>query len=33
VWCGAESAAVVDADGTQRGCLTLAAILARGRPG
>ena len=33
VWSGAESAAVMDADGTRRGCLTLAAILARGRPG
>ena len=32
VWCGAESAAVMDADGTRRGCLTIAAILARGRP-
>jgi len=33
VWCGAESAAVMDADGTPRGYLTIAAILARGRPG
>jgi len=33
LWCGAESAAVMDADGTRRGRLTLAAILARGRPG
>jgi osmoprotectant transport system ATP-binding protein len=32
VWCGAESAAVIDADGTPRGYLTIAAILARGRP-
>jgi osmoprotectant transport system ATP-binding protein len=32
VWRGAESARVVDADGTPRGRLTLAAILARGRP-
>jgi len=32
VWCGAESAAVMDADGTPRGHLTIAAILARGRP-
>jgi len=32
VWCGAESAAVMDADGTPRGYLTIAAILARGRP-
>jgi osmoprotectant transport system ATP-binding protein len=32
LWCGAESAAVIDADGTPRGCLTIAAILARGRP-
>ena len=33
LWCGAESAAVMDADGTRRGRLTIAAILARGRPG
>jgi osmoprotectant transport system ATP-binding protein len=33
LWCGAESAAVMDADGTPRGYLTIAAILARGRPG
>ncbi len=33
MWCGAESAAVMDADGTRRGRLTIAAILARGRPG
>ena len=33
VWSGAESAAVMDADGTRRGRLTVAAILARGRPG
>ena len=33
VWSGAESATVMDADGTRRGRLTLAAILARGRPG
>ena len=32
VWCGAESAAVIDADGTPRGYLTIPAILARGRP-
>ena len=32
LWAGAESANVVDADGTPRGRLTLAAILARGRP-
>jgi osmoprotectant transport system ATP-binding protein len=32
VWSGAESAAVMDADGTRRGRLTLATILARGRP-
>jgi osmoprotectant transport system ATP-binding protein len=32
LWCGAESAAVMDADGTPRGYLTIAAILARGRP-
>ena len=32
LWSGAESARVVDADGTVRGRLTVAAILARGRP-
>jgi osmoprotectant transport system ATP-binding protein len=32
VWRGAESAPVVDADGTARGRLTVAAILAHGRP-
>jgi len=32
LWCGAESAAVIDADGTPHGYLTIAAILARGRP-
>jgi osmoprotectant transport system ATP-binding protein len=32
VWRGADSVRVVDADGTPRGRLTLAAILARGRP-
>jgi len=32
VWCGANSAAVVGADGTLRGHLTVASILARGRP-
>jgi osmoprotectant transport system ATP-binding protein len=32
VWSGAQSARVVDADGTTRGHLTLAAILAHGRP-
>jgi osmoprotectant transport system ATP-binding protein len=32
VWRGADSAAVIDADGTPRGCLTVAAILAHGRP-
>jgi len=32
VWSGADSARVVDADGTARGCLTVAAILAHGRP-
>jgi osmoprotectant transport system ATP-binding protein len=32
VWRGVESVRVVDADGTPRGHLTLAAILARGRP-
>ena len=31
VWQGAESATVVDADGTRRGCLTVASILAHGR--
>jgi len=33
VWRGAQSATVVDADGTRRGHLTVAAILARGRAG
>jgi osmoprotectant transport system ATP-binding protein len=32
LWCGADSALVVDADGTPRGQLTVAAILAHGRP-
>ena len=32
LWSGAESARVVEADGTVRGRLTVAAILARGRP-
>ncbi|HET7756016.1 MAG TPA: ABC transporter ATP-binding protein [Steroidobacteraceae bacterium] len=32
VWSGAGSATVLDADGTPRGHLTVAAILARGRP-
>jgi osmoprotectant transport system ATP-binding protein len=32
VWRGVESVRVVDADGTPRGRLTLASILARGRP-
>lgn len=32
LWRGVESVNVVDADGTPRGCLTVAAILARGRP-
>lgn len=32
VWSGADSARVVDADGTVRGRLTVAAILAHGRP-
>lgn len=32
VWKGADSAIVVDADGTPRGQLTVAAILAHGRP-
>ena len=33
VWRGAESATVVDADGTARGYITVATILAHGRPG
>jgi osmoprotectant transport system ATP-binding protein len=33
VWRGASSARVIDADGTARGGLTVAGILARGRPG
>jgi osmoprotectant transport system ATP-binding protein len=33
VWRGADCAPVVDADGTPRGRLTVAAILAHGRPG
>jgi osmoprotectant transport system ATP-binding protein len=33
LWRGSECATVVDADGTPRGRLTIAAILARGRPG
>ena len=32
LWSGADSARVVDADGTVRGRLTVSAILARGRP-
>ena len=32
LWSGADSARVVEADGTVRGRLTVAAILARGRP-
>ena len=32
LWSGADSALVVDADGSVRGCLTLAAIRAHGRP-
>jgi osmoprotectant transport system ATP-binding protein len=32
LWCGADSARVVDANGVVRGRLTVAAILARGRP-
>ena len=32
LWAGADSARVVEADGTVRGRLTVAAILARGRP-
>lgn len=32
LWCGAQSARVVDADGAVRGQLTVDAILARGRP-
>lgn len=33
LWRGSECATVVDADGTPRGRLTVAAIMARGRPG
>jgi osmoprotectant transport system ATP-binding protein len=33
VWHGAESATVINADGTPGGCLTVARILAHGRPG
>jgi len=32
LWCGAESVAVLDAEGRPRGRLTLDLILARGRP-
>jgi hypothetical protein len=32
VWSGADAARVVDADGTLRGRLTVADILARGAP-
>ncbi|HET9330315.1 MAG TPA: CBS domain-containing protein, partial [Steroidobacteraceae bacterium] len=32
LWCGAESVAVVDAEGRPRGRLTVDLILARGRP-
>ena len=32
LWCGADSAQVVDTDGTPRGALAMAAILAHGRP-
>jgi CBS domain containing-hemolysin-like protein len=32
LWRGSECATVVDADGTPRGTLTVAAILTRGRP-
>ena len=32
LWANADSAQVVDADGTPRGCLTITAILAHGRP-
>ena len=32
LWCGAESVAVLDAEGRRRGRLTLDLILARGRP-
>lgn len=32
LWCGAQCARVVDSDGAVRGQLTVAAILARGRP-
>jgi hypothetical protein len=33
LWCGADDAQVVAADGTPRGSLTVTAILAHGRPG
>jgi hypothetical protein len=33
VWCGADAAQVMAADGTPRGSLTVASILAHGRPG
>ncbi len=33
VWCGADAAQVMGADGTPRGSLTVASILAHGRPG
>jgi osmoprotectant transport system ATP-binding protein len=33
LWCGADAAQVVAPDGAPRGSLTVAAILAHGRPG
>ena len=33
LWHGADAATVVDANGKPRGCLTIASILAHGRPG
>lgn len=33
LWCGAESAQVIEADGSPKGSVTVAAILAHGRPG
>jgi osmoprotectant transport system ATP-binding protein len=32
LWCGADSVAVLDEEGRPRGHLTVAAILAHGRP-
>src|SRR5581483_1996650 len=33
LWQGAESASVIEADGTRKGCITVEAILSHGRPG